>query len=81
MANSIPILGSVNKKNDLKKIIEEYNAGFVSINAEDDILYNNALILLENHSLRKQLGINSNRLLYAKFTVSSAIDEILNNQG
>ncbi|WP_063654932.1 glycosyltransferase family 4 protein [Candidatus Arsenophonus triatominarum] len=81
MANSIPILGSVNKKNDLKKIIEEYNAGFVSINGEDDILYHNALILLENHLLRKQLGINSNRLLYAKFTVSSAIDEILNNQG
>lgn len=81
MANSIPILGSVNKDNDLKKIIEEYNAGFVSINGEDDVLYRNALTLLENHLLRKQLGVNSNRLLYSKFTVSSAINEILNNKG
>ncbi|AMA64735.1 putative glycosyl transferase [Candidatus Arsenophonus lipoptenae] len=81
MVNSIPILGIVNPNNDLKDIIEEYNAGFVSINGEDDILYKNALTLLKNKLLRKQLGINSNRLLHKKFTVYSAIDEILNNQG
>jgi glycosyltransferase involved in cell wall biosynthesis len=81
MANSIPILGSVNKGNDLQEIIQEYNAGFVTINGEDDILYHNALTLLENALLRKQLGINSNRLLHAKFTVAAAADEIINNQG
>ncbi|MDR4899192.1 glycosyltransferase family 4 protein, partial [Yersinia kristensenii] len=81
MANSIPILGSVNKGNDLQEIIQEYNAGFVTINGEDDILYHNALTLLEDALLRKQLGINSNRLLHAKFTVAAAADEIINNQG
>ncbi|CNH13053.1 glycosyltransferase family 4 protein [Yersinia pekkanenii] len=81
MVNNIPILGSVNQGNDLQEIIREYSAGFVSINGDDDILYHNALALLDNPLLRKESGINANRLLHAKFTVAAAADEVLNNQG
>ncbi|WP_437614012.1 glycosyltransferase family 4 protein [Erwinia sp. V71] len=77
MVNQIPILGSVNVGNDLQSIIKEYEAGLVTVNGEDDLLLQNALSLLENPRLRRQSGINAERLLHAKFTVSAAADEVL----
>lgn len=76
MVNQIPVLGSVNYGNDLQYFIEEYGAGFVTVNGEDEQLYQNALFLLENTTMRQQAGINAVRLLNDKFTVSAAVDEI-----
>lgn len=77
MVNHIPILGSVNDGNDLQTIITEYQAGFVTVNGEDDLLYQNALTLLEDASVRKQAGMNAAHLLQEKFTVNAAADEVL----
>ena len=76
MAQGLPILGSVNKNNDLKEVIEGNNAGFITINGDDDGLLKNANKLLD-YSLRKKMGLNSRQLLLNKFSVQTAADKIL----
>jgi len=78
MTQGIPILGSVNPGNDLKETVEHYKAGYISINGEDEIFYNNAIAMLNNLSLRTEMGKNSVKMLDELFTVESAADKILN---
>lgn len=77
MINKIPILGSVNVGNDLKETIEEYSAGYISINGDDEQFYKNALSILESKELRSTMGLNAEKLYHSKFTVVAAVDEIL----
>ncbi len=77
MVHSMPILGSINPGNDLKNIIDEYEAGYISVNGEDDIFLNNAIELLTK-THRAKIGENANKLLYDKFSVESATTQILN---
>ena len=77
MAQGLPILGSVNKGNDVMEVIEEAKAGFVCCNGDDKVFKDNALRLFKNDVERKQLGVNSNRLLQKKFSVQSCIETIL----
>ena len=77
MVQGIPILGSVNTDNDLKQLIEVSNAGFVSVNGDDDILFKNAKKLLDAN-LRQKMGQSSKQLLHDVFSVESAVDTILN---
>jgi glycosyltransferase involved in cell wall biosynthesis len=76
MSQNIPILGSVNPDNDLQDVLEEYNAGYISVNGEDDLLYENALKLLDNKT-RKNIGNNAKELLISKFSVEAAANKIL----
>jgi len=76
MCESKPILGSINPNNDLKEIIEDNNAGYVSVNGEDEKLYENAIKLLDIKR-RKELGVNSNHLLNSYFSVEAVIEKIL----
>jgi len=78
MVQSMPILGSINSNNDLQNIIEDNNAGFISVNEEDDILVSNAKKLLDK-KIRKQIGKNANNLLKNKFSVNSAAMQILDS--
>ncbi|WP_227741124.1 glycosyltransferase family 4 protein [Vibrio jasicida] len=72
MVQSIPILGSVNRGNDLLDIINDNNAGMISVNGEDDVLYKNALSLYENVELRAQIGCRAYSLLEQEFSVQAA---------
>ncbi|TGM56526.1 glycosyltransferase family 4 protein [Leptospira adleri] len=76
MVQSMPILGCVNPGNDLKEIIEDASAGFISFSGDDESLKLNAIRLLDE-KLRQDLGKNSKRLLDEKFSVSSAVSNIL----
>ena len=76
MAQSLPILGSVNPNNDIVDVIQSANAGFVSINGEDDVLLENAKRLL-NMKIREQQGDNSYALLKNKFSVEVAVAKII----
>ncbi len=78
MTQSIPILGSINPGNDLKTIIEDAQAGYISINGEDDIFYSNAVKLL-NRDTREEIGKNAFELLKRSFSVESAAKTILNS--
>ncbi len=77
MAESKPILGSVNLGNDLKEIVENSAAGLVSINGEDDVFLSNALRLLNDSDFRIQTGSNAKQLLLKYFSVHSAANKIL----
>lgn len=78
MCESKPILGSINPGNDLKSVVEESSAGLISINGEDEILFENAKYFLDNQK-RTEIGNNANILLKNKFSVQSAVKKILNN--
>lgn len=76
MAQSIPILGSINPGNDLRQILERYDAGLVSINGDDELFYKNAVLLLNDKKRRGKMGENSNILLCELFSVKNAADRI-----
>ena len=76
MVQGLPILGSINIGNDLKEVIETAEAGFVSINGEDEKLLKNAKKLLDDN-LRSKMGKNAQILLESHFSVKSAVRSIL----
>ena len=77
MTESLPILGSVNKGNDVINVINENNAGEVFINGDDEGLLYAAENLANNKKLRLDLGVNSYLLLQKSFSVESAASQIL----
>ncbi len=77
MVQGIPILGSINKENDLKEVIENAGAGFISINGSDDVFFENAC-KLQDKVLRKKMGLCSKKLLQSTFSVEVVANTILN---
>jgi len=67
-----PILGCVNKGNDLKDIINTNNAGIVVDSDDDQGLSKAAIKLLQSEKLRKNMGINGEKLLKSRFSVTNA---------
>ena len=76
MVQSLPILGSVNRGNDLKKVIENYDAGLITINGEDEALLVNAIKFLDEE-YRKKIGANAQNLLKSTFSVEAATNQIV----
>lgn len=77
MAESLPILGSVNAGNDVLEVLNDGNAGLVTINGVDDEFFSNAIEFVRNNTLRDKMGAASFELLKRQFSVSTAVDEIL----
>jgi glycosyltransferase involved in cell wall biosynthesis len=77
MVQSIPILGSVNQGNDLLDLINDNQAGFISVNGEDETLYQNALSLYHDELLRRDVGKNAFTLLESEFLVQSVAQAII----
>jgi len=71
-----PILASINVGNDLRQCIENGNAGLVSINGDDDLLFKNANRLIANSNLRKTMGKNGFNLLNDKFSAMQIAKQI-----
>lgn len=78
MQVGVPILGAVNQGNDLKNVIENVNAGFVSNAGDHESLYRNAVTLLDA-KLRKTIGKNAKNLLENTFSVTTSVEKILNS--
>ena len=76
MVESIPILGSVNHGNDLLTMVNEYDAGFVYVNGQDDLLMRAAINLLRDKKMRNDRGKNARTLLLKHFSVESAAKSI-----
>ncbi|MBV8660647.1 MAG: glycosyltransferase family 4 protein [Candidatus Dependentiae bacterium] len=76
MVNSIPILGSVNKGNDLVEVINDAEAGYVIENGKDNDLFHAANELLESECNRTFMGDNARILAEKKFSVLSAATAI-----
>lgn len=76
MAYSKPILGSVNAGNDILDILEEAQAGLVSVNPDDDAFAANAICLLNDIEKRQRMGKSGRQLLEKSFSVSSAAEHL-----
>ena len=79
MKQSLPILGSVNRGNDLEMVISEAKAGFVSVNGSDAELLKHALQFIHSAELRGQMGRNAFQLLQDQFSVKTAAQKILSH--
>lgn len=77
MAYKKPILGSVNPGNDVQQVIEDAEAGFITINGDDKAFAHNALVLLRDHERRMMMGKNARQLLSDTFSVEAACWQIL----
>ena len=74
-----PILGSVNKNNEMIQMIVKNNIGLVSL-ASDEVEFNKNLdIMITNESMRKEQGKNALTLFNNKFTVNVAAAQIYSN--
>ena len=81
MVQSIPILGSVNKGNDLADIVNTHGAGTIFINGEDERLLQAAINLTQNAALREEMGAAAYQLLLEQFSVGAAAGQIENAFG
>ena len=79
MVNGLPVLGSINEGNDLKKILESYGAGKVLVNGNDSDFKDAAEFFLHNYSYRKKMGLQAKKLSKNLFSVDIAADKIINS--
>jgi len=75
MVQSLPILGSVNVGNDLLDIVNSNEAGFISVNGDDKMLFENAVKLMDL-STRQAIGASAYSLLGTEFSVESIAKSI-----
>ncbi|TGL99230.1 glycosyltransferase family 4 protein [Leptospira jelokensis] len=78
LSSSKPILGAVNKNNDLIEVINESNSGLVTESGNDDALFENAKKLMDPF-FRQKLEKNTKTLIEKLFSVDSAVKTILGN--
>ena len=78
---AMPVLASINLGNDLQTLLEKGNAGLVSLNGNDEALFNNALKLLHDEALRKEYGKNARVLLDSTFSVKGAARQVMSHFG
>ncbi|GAB6264351.1 glycosyltransferase family 4 protein [Photobacterium sp. R1] len=79
MVEALPILGSVNSGNDLKELVNEFKAGHVHVNGENELLFESAQKLYQCNQYRNKLGSNARNLLEKEFAVSSIAKDIINS--
>ncbi len=79
MVQSLPILGSVNKGNDLMGLVNINQAGLISVNGEDDVFFENASKLQNDIELRKSIGDSGYKLLKKEFSVVNIASSIVDS--
>jgi len=71
-----PILGSVNKNNEMIQMIVKNNIGLVSLASDEKSFNKNLDIMITNEAMRKEQGENALKLFNDKFTVRVAALQI-----
>ncbi|WP_086774562.1 glycosyltransferase family 4 protein [Vibrio coralliirubri] len=77
MVQSLPILGSVNKGNDLMDLVNANHAGLISVNGDDGVFFENASKLQSDVELRKSIGDSGYQLLKKEFAVGNIARSIV----
>ncbi|MEZ8916190.1 glycosyltransferase family 4 protein [Vibrio lentus] len=77
MVQSLPILGSVNKGNDLMDLVNANHAGLISVNGDDGVFFENASKLQSDVELRKSIGDSGYQLLKKEFSVGNIARSIV----
>jgi glycosyltransferase involved in cell wall biosynthesis len=76
LAAGMPILAALNQGNDLQRIIDDADAGFVCSSSDQDSLIELARKLARSEDLRRRQGQNARKLLRSRFSVAAAADQI-----
>ena len=71
-----PILASVNKNNEIIKMIEKEKIGLVSEASDAKSFNENLEFIINNEAFRKQQGQNAFKVYKEKFTVEAAVLQI-----
>lgn len=79
MQHKIPILGFVNKGNDLKQIVEKANAGYIFYHDQDEHFLQHAKDLAASKNLRISKGNGAQSLLKSEFSTVAACEKIIAN--
>ncbi|MDN3715947.1 glycosyltransferase family 4 protein [Vibrio breoganii] len=79
MVQSLPILGSVNKGNDLLELVNNNQAGLISVNGEDEVFFENASKLQSDVKLRRSIGTSGYKLLEKEFAVGNIASSIVDS--
>ena len=77
MAYELPVLGCVNRGNDLKEVLNEASVGYVVDSGDEEGLYQAALKLIASKELRSSMGKNGKQLLHTNYSVTVAYKQIL----
>ncbi len=77
MAYELPVLGCVNRGNDLKEVLNEASVGYVLDSGDEEGLYQAALKLISSRELRASMGKNGKQLLHTNYSVTVAYKQIL----
>jgi glycosyltransferase involved in cell wall biosynthesis len=75
----LPVLASVNPRNDLFAILNQNGVGYCCTNGDDDLLQEYALALASDAALRVTLGQRGRALLGNLFSPQHAADQVLRN--
>ena len=79
LAAGVPVLGAVNKNNDLIEIVNQSEAGRVSVNGDFDTFARDAVEIYSDSLIRSKMQENAIHLLSEKFSVGRAADQILSH--
>jgi len=73
----MPILASVNRGNEIIQLIGDRAIGLASVAGEQEAFNKNLQRMVEDAALRKEQGQNALALFEGRFTVSSAVKQIM----
>jgi O26-antigen biosynthesis N-acetyl-L-fucosamine transferase len=79
MQYSLPILASVNSKNEIVRLINQKRFGLVSSADDVEAFNTNLLNLINDNELRLSMGQNSRDIFNKRFSVKSATKKILSH--
>ena len=79
LAAGLPVLGAVNKNNDLIGIVNQSGAGRVSVSGDFDTFVRDAVEIYSDSQIRSKMHENAIHLLNEKFSVRRAADQILSH--
>jgi len=73
----MPILASVNRGNEIIQLVGDRDIGLASVAGDEEPFNNNLQRMIEDAALRKVQGQNALALFEDRFTVSSAVKQIM----
>ena len=74
---ALPILASLNPRNELSSVVHAFQAGFCVETGDMPALVEGAVRLAEDSELRRRVGANARRLLEIRFSASVAARQIV----
>lgn len=77
MEAGLPVLGSVNPGNEVKRLVDEAGVGLVSWNGDDDAFADAAMRMIDEQNERHQMGLAARDICQGRFSSRRAASQIL----